>query len=76
MAVHKFTKWIEAKPIRKLNGATVITFFQDIIIRFGYPHNIIMDNNTNFAKGAFARFCSNKGIHNLMGKSKGQMAWC
>ena len=62
VAVDKFTKWIEAKPIRKLDGATVVTFFTDIINRFGYPNNIITDEDTNFAKRAFARFCSNKGI--------------
>src|SRR3954470_18949982 len=43
VAVDKFTKWIEAKPIKKLDGATVIKFFTDIIIRFGYPHSIITD---------------------------------
>ena len=62
VAVDKFTKWIEAKPIRKLDGPMVVTFFTDIINRFGYPNSIITDNGTNFAKGAFARFCSNKGI--------------
>jgi len=62
VAVDKFTKWIEAKPIKKLDGATVIKFFTDIIIRFGYPHTIITDNGTNFAKGVFARFCEEKGI--------------
>src|SRR4051812_20028995 len=62
VAVDKFTKWIEAKPIKKLDGATVIKFFTNIIIRFGYPHNIIMDNGTNFAKGAFARFYRDMGI--------------
>src|SRR3954467_13700513 len=62
VAMDKFTKWIEAKPIKKLDGATVIKFFTDIIIRFGYPHSIITDNGTNFAKGVFACFCGGKGI--------------
>ena len=62
VAVDKFTKWIEAKPIKKLDGQTVITFFKDIIYRYGYPHSIITDNGTNFAKCAFARFCGVEGI--------------
>ena len=33
VAVDKFTKWIEAKPIKKLDGYTVITFFTDKIGR-------------------------------------------
>ena len=62
VAVDKFTKWIEAKPIKKLDGPTVVKFFTDIITRFSYPNSIITDNGTNFAKGAFARFCGDKGI--------------
>ena len=27
VVVDKFTKWIEAKPIKKLDGNTVVTFF-------------------------------------------------
>ena len=62
VAVDKFTKWIEAKPVKKWDGQTVITFFQDIIHRYGYPHNIITDNGMNFAKGVFNHFCREKRI--------------
>ena len=34
----------------------------DIIYRYGYPHIIITDNGTNFAKGTFACFYGEKGI--------------
>jgi DNA-binding cell septation regulator SpoVG len=61
-AVDKFIKWIEAKPIKKLDGSSTIKFFNEIIIRYGVPHNIITDNGTNFAKGIFVEFCSQKGI--------------
>ena len=60
--VDKFTKWIEVKPIRKCDGETAVTFLKDIILRYGYPHSIITDNGTNFAEGAFARFCQDKKI--------------
>ena len=60
--VDKFTKWIEGKPIRKCDGRTAVSFLKDIILRYGHPHNIIMDNGTNFAEGAFARFCKEKRI--------------
>ena len=62
VAVDKFTKWIEAKPIKKLNGPTAVTFITDITVRYGIPHSIITDNGTNFAKGALARFCATQGI--------------
>lgn len=59
--VDKFTKWIEVKPIRKCDGHTAVSFLKDIILRY-YPHSIISDNGTNFAEGAFARFCAEKRI--------------
>ena len=62
VAVDKFTKWVEAKPIKKLNGPTAVTFIADITTRYGIPHSIITDNGTNFAKGALARFYATQGI--------------
>jgi hypothetical protein len=62
VAVDNFTKWIEAKPIKKLDGTSTIKFFNEIIVRYGLPHSIITDNGTNFTKGVFADFCSQKGI--------------
>jgi hypothetical protein len=62
VAVDKFTKWIEAKPIKKLDGLSTIKFFNEIITRYRVPHNIITDNRTNFAKGVFAEYCGQKGI--------------
>ena len=56
VAMDKFTKWIEAKPIKSLNGPTAVTFIFDITTWYGIPHSIITDNGTNFAKGALARF--------------------
>jgi hypothetical protein len=52
----KFTKWVEVKPISKCDGHTAVSFLKDIILRDGYPHNIIADNSTNFVVGAFAQF--------------------
>ena len=51
VAVDKFTMWIEAKPIKKLNGPAAVTFIVDIT-----------DNGTNFVKGALVRFCVTQGI--------------
>lgn len=60
--VDKFTKWIEARPVKKLDGTTAVTFLKDIILRYGYPHSIITDNGTNFVVGAFTCFYGSKGI--------------
>src|SRR4051812_676807 len=62
VAIDKFTKWIGARPIKKLDGPTAVRFMADIISRYGVPNNIITDNDTNFAKGALARYASEYGI--------------
>jgi transposase InsO family protein len=61
VVVDKFTKWIEAKPIRSLDAATTTKFLKELIDRYGYPHNIITDNGMNFRK-SFSSFCREKGI--------------
>ncbi|XP_073354952.1 uncharacterized protein [Aegilops tauschii subsp. strangulata] len=63
VAVDKFTKWIEARPSKKLDGPTVVRFIKDIVVRYGVPPSIITDNGTNFAKGALGQYCSVSGIH-------------
>jgi hypothetical protein len=62
VAIDKFTKWIEARPIKKLDGPTAARFIKDITVRYGVPHSIITDNGTNFANGALAQYCSAYGI--------------
>ena len=62
VAVDKFTKWIEARLIKKLDGPTAVRFITDIVSRYGIPHSIITDNGANFAKGALARYASEYGI--------------
>jgi hypothetical protein len=63
VAVDKFTKWIKAKPIKKLDDSSTIKFFNEIITRYGVPRSIIITNNgTNFAKGVFTEYYGQKGI--------------
>ncbi|XP_020162607.2 uncharacterized protein [Aegilops tauschii subsp. strangulata] len=47
VAVNKFTKWIEARPIKNLDGPTTVRFVKDIAVRYGMPKSIITDNGTN-----------------------------
>jgi hypothetical protein len=60
VAVDKFTKWIQAKPIKKLDGSSIIKFFNKIVVRYGVLHSIITDNGTNITKGVFTEFYSRR----------------
>jgi hypothetical protein len=62
VAVDKFTKWIEAKPITTCDGATAVNFMRGVIFRFGIPHSVITDNGSNFASAEFRDFCARQGV--------------
>jgi hypothetical protein len=48
VAIDKFTKWIEYKPLVKYSAAKVVEFIQDIIHRFGMPNRVIIDLSSPF----------------------------
>jgi ribonuclease HI/transposase InsO family protein len=62
VAIDKFTKWIEFKPIACLTSATTVELIQDIIFRFGIPNSIITDLGSNFTSLEFFDFCEQKSI--------------
>jgi hypothetical protein len=47
IAVDKFSKWIKARPIVNVHSEEAVSFFTDIIYRFGIPNTIITDNGTS-----------------------------
>jgi hypothetical protein len=62
VAINKFTKWIEYKPIAKLTPDRVVDFISDILHRFGFPNTIIMVLGSNFTANQFWEFCENACI--------------
>jgi ribonuclease HI/transposase InsO family protein len=57
VAVDKFSKWVEVRPITNLRAEQAVTFFTDIIYRFGVPNSIITDNESQFTGRKFLEFC-------------------
>jgi hypothetical protein len=62
VAINKFTKWIEYKPIAKLTSDRVVDFISDIFHRFGFPNTIITDLGSNFTANQFWEFCENANM--------------
>ena len=60
--VDKFTKWIEAKPVKTAESRPVIDFISGVVHHYGVPHNIITDNGTNFTADEVKLWCSKMGI--------------
>jgi hypothetical protein len=48
VAIDKFTKWIEYKPLIKYSVAKAVEFIQDIMHRFGIPNRVITDLGSPF----------------------------
>jgi transposase InsO family protein len=57
VAIDKFSKWVEVRPITNVRAEQAVTFFTDIIYRFGVPNSIITDNGSQFTDRKFLEFC-------------------
>jgi hypothetical protein len=62
IAIDKFSKWIEARPICNIRSEEVVEFFTDIIHRFRIPNTIITDNRSNFTSKKFLCFCDDNNV--------------
>jgi hypothetical protein len=66
VAMDKFTKWIEVKPVALITIAKAVEFIKEIMYRFGVPNNIITDNMIQFTVWEFKDFCTDSGIKSTM----------
>jgi len=62
VAIGKFTKWIEAKPITSIKAEKTLGFVTEIMHQFRVPNTIITNNGTQFTAVEFLDFCDEKGI--------------
>jgi hypothetical protein len=47
VVIDKFAKWVEVRPITNLRAEQAVTFFTDIVYRFGVPKSIITTTGPN-----------------------------
>jgi transposase InsO family protein len=57
VAIDKFSKWVEVCPITNLRAEQDVTFFTDIVYRFGVPNSIFTNNGSQFTGRKFLEFC-------------------
>ena len=62
VAIDKFTKWIEMKPVPTTSAANAAEFIQEIMHRFGVPNRIITDLGTSFTGSEIWDFCQESCI--------------
>ncbi|XP_077223407.1 uncharacterized protein LOC143857019 [Tasmannia lanceolata] len=60
VAIDYFTKWVEAKAVKKITSRETENFFyHDIICRFGVRRILVTNNGTQFASRRFKDFAEN-----------------
>jgi ribonuclease HI len=57
VAIDKFTKWIEVKPVTCPKADMVLDFLDELVHRYGLPHRIITDLGSNFNNHPFWEYC-------------------
>jgi hypothetical protein len=62
VAIDKFTKWIEVKPVTCPKAHRVLDFLDELVHRYGLPHCIITDLGSNFKNYQLWEYCENSGI--------------
>jgi hypothetical protein len=62
VAIDKFIKWIEVKPVTCPKADRVLNFLDELVDRYGLPHRIITDLGSNFNNHQFWVYCENNGI--------------
>jgi transposase InsO family protein len=62
VAIDKFSKWIEVRPLNSIRSEQAMVFFTNIIHRFGVSNSIITDNGTQFTGKKFLDFCDDHHI--------------
>jgi hypothetical protein len=62
VAIDKFTKWIEVKPVTCPKADRVLDFLDEFVHRYGLPHRIIIDLGSKFNNHQFWEYCENSGI--------------
>jgi hypothetical protein len=74
VVVDEFSKWIESHPIPNLRAEQAVTFFTDIIHRFGVP-NSNTGNGSQFTGRKFLKFCDNHHPRGLGGRCTSTDQW-
>jgi hypothetical protein len=62
VAIEKFTKWIEYKPVITQSADRVVGFICNILYRFGFSNTIITDLGSNFTSETIWDFCEQSAI--------------
>jgi hypothetical protein len=83
VAIDKFTKWTEVKPVTCPKADRVLDFLDELVHRYRLPNRIITDLGSNFNNHQFWEYCegstsdmSQLPILGPMNKLSATTGWC
>ena len=62
VACDYMTRWVEAKPIKALGGAELVTFLGEWITRYSVPRTIVLDRGSDMQSKVLKDFATKMGI--------------
>ena len=63
VTIDYFIKWVEAEALASITPAKIREFiYKNIVYRYGVPHTIVLDNDTQFDCEQFKEFYDNLQI--------------
>ncbi|KAL8625127.1 hypothetical protein ACOMHN_030761 [Nucella lapillus] len=62
VAVDYLSKYVEAAPLKIKEAPAILTFFDNICSRFGFPKVVITDQGREFCNQLFEDYCNVNGI--------------
>lgn len=62
-AIDYFTWWTEVVSLKEANESSIMSFYEDIVTRFGVPDSIISNNTLVFVGLRVTDWVVNYGIH-------------
>jgi hypothetical protein len=63
VAIDKFTKWIEVKPVTCPKADRVLDFLDELVHHYGLPHRIITDQGSTFNNHQSREYFENNEIN-------------
>lgn len=62
-ATDYFTCWTEAIPLKNATEAEILSFLEELVVRFGLLKTIILDNARAFTSSKVTQFALSHGIY-------------
>jgi hypothetical protein len=66
IAVDKFTKWTEVKPVVSITVAKAVEFIKEIVYRFGIPNYIMLITGLNSPRGSLKTSVQSRALRSTM----------